>query len=87
MDRIRKNHPDLKGSFVSIGCWFNLFNKESMEDFNAMLESKVLTKKDVRTAKEEHRLAVLAAEKWQRQPELWFLYDAANEQGDWSVKF
>ena len=87
MDRIPKNHGDLKGSFVSLGCRFNLFSKESMAEFESMLKLKAVTKRDVLTALKEYRQAVLDAERWQRQPELWWLYDEANKQGDWSVKF
>ena len=85
MNKIRKNHPDLKGSFISIGHWFNLYNKESMAEFNAMLKN--LSPKNLKTAKREHQQAVIDAEKWQREPCLWWLYDEANKQGDWSVKF
>jgi hypothetical protein len=82
--KIRKNHGDLKGSFVSIGCWFNLFNNESMVEFNAMLMR--LSPKDLKTARKEFQDAIVAAEKWKRDPDLWWLYDEANKQGDWSVQ-
>ena len=86
-DKIRGNAPALKGSFICLGCWFNLFNKKSMAEFDAMLKWKGITRKGKEMARAEHREAVIAAGKWQRDPDLWFLYDAANKQGDWSVKF
>jgi hypothetical protein len=85
MDKIRKNHPDLKGSFLSMGCWFNLFNKESMAEFEAM--KKRLGPKDLRTSEMELKVGVLLSERWERDPDLWWLYDEANKQGDWSVEF
>lgn len=85
MDKIRKNHPDLRGSFLSLGCWFNMHNTDSMLEFNAMLMR--VPKGDLKTARQEYQEAIVADKKWQRDPDLWWLYDEANKQGDWSVQF
>ena len=83
--KIRVAHGDLKGSFTCLGDWYNLFNEKSMYDLSEMLSRVGVG--DRKIARREIEEAKLGAEKWQRQPELWFLYDAANKQGDWSVKF
>jgi hypothetical protein len=85
--KIRATHGDLKGSFTCLGVWFNLFNKESMDKLEDMLTWDSVTPGDRKTAKQEIAQAKRDAENWTRKSGLDFLYDAANEQGDWTVKF
>lgn len=87
LQMIRANHPDLKGSFTCLGNWYNLFNKESMDKLNNNL--KTVTPTDLKTAKDEIKTAKAMAEKWTRNTacENAGLYEFANAQGDWSVKF
>ena len=83
--KIKAAHGDLKGSFTCLGNWYNLFNKQSMYDLSEMLSHVGVG--DRKTARKEIAEAKKKAEKWERKPHLNFLYEKANEQGDWSVKF
>lgn len=92
-------HPDLKGSFTCLGNWYNLYNEKSMKDLDIILNGGVVvlcgkpvkikgvSGADLKTAKSEIKQAKKKAEKWKRDPALDFLYEQANKQGDWSVKF
>jgi hypothetical protein len=82
---IKAAHPDLKGSFICLGNWYNLYSDPSMEDLSRTLSHVSST--DRKMARSEIAHAKEQAEKWEKDPSLGFLYDAANEQGDWSVTF
>ena len=83
--RIRVGHPDLKGSFIALGCEFNLFNVESMRTFEEWMARAGA--KDVESMRKAKADAVKRAQTWEREMYLDFLYDAANKQGDWTVTF
>ncbi len=78
MNKIRHNHPDLKGSFTCLGVWFNLLNKESMEELNQML--KHVDFSDKRTAIKEIREAKEAMKFWKPDPCLHFLYNKYEKE-------
>jgi hypothetical protein len=86
INMIRGNHPDLKGSFTCLGNWYNLFHKESKAKLERMVAS-ISNKTDKSTALNEIANAKKNAESWVRYPNMDFLYDQANAQGDWDTTF
>ena len=82
---IKAAHPDLNGSFTCLGNWYNLYSNPSMEDLSRTLAHVGVA--DRKIARSEIAQAKKQAGKWERDPVLGFLYDAANKQGDWLVTF
>lgn len=83
---IPAGHPDLKGSFTCLGNWYNLHDDQSMIKLNQIL-AKITSKKDKGTAIHEIEEARQLSLLWSRDPTLSFLYESANTQGNWNIKF
>lgn len=83
---VRGDHPELKGSFTCLGNWYNLFHKESKIKLEEML-ARINNKTDKNTALNEIANAKKNAESWVRYPNMDFLYEHANAQGDWDTTF
>ena len=87
MDRIKANHPDLRGSFLCLGNWYNLYHKGSCFKLDGLLTS--VSPSDKKTALKEIAQAREEAKKWVRHPTCTNagLYEMANAQGDWDIQF